>query len=186
MNQLLELSPLLAFFLIFKLFGIYWATGALMVACAIQLCVHRVRTGKYKNMHVITTLVVLVLGAATLWLHDKRFIQWKPTVLLALTAAAFFGSALIGGKPLARRLLEGVFQEPLALGGHAWNLINGLWTAWFAGLAVLNIYVARNFAENVCVNFKVFGITAAMMAFMVPQVIWLHGKIAPIRGEESS
>ena len=34
MNQLLEWSPLIVFFLVFKLFGIYWATGALMVACA--------------------------------------------------------------------------------------------------------------------------------------------------------
>ena len=47
---------------------------------------------------------------------------------------------------------------------------------WFAVLAIANIYIARNFAENVWVNFKVFGITVAMMAFMIPQVIWLNGK----------
>ena len=64
-------------------------------------------------MHVVTVAVVLVLGTATLLLHDKRFIQWKPTVLLALTAAAFLGSTVIGKKPLARRMLEGVFSEPL-------------------------------------------------------------------------
>jgi intracellular septation protein A len=44
MNQLLEWSPLLAFFIVFKLFGIYWATGALMVACVLLL-VHRTSTG---------------------------------------------------------------------------------------------------------------------------------------------
>ena len=51
---------------------------------------------------------------------------------------------------------------------------------WFALLAVANIYVARNFPDNVWVNFKVFGISAAMLVFMIPQVIWLHGKIKPV------
>jgi intracellular septation protein A len=57
-------------------------------------------------MHVITAVVVLVLGTATLLLHDKRFIQWKPTVLLGLTALAFLGSSVVGRQPLARRMLE--------------------------------------------------------------------------------
>ena len=55
-----------------------------MVACVLQLAIHRLRAGSFKTMHVITTCVVLVLGTATLPLHDQRFIQWKLTVLLAL------------------------------------------------------------------------------------------------------
>jgi intracellular septation protein len=176
MNQLLEWSPLIAFFVAFKLLGIYWATAALMIACILLLAVHRLRTGKYKTLHVVTTAVVLILGTATLLLHDKRFIQWKPTVLLALTSAAFLGSSVIGKQPLARRMLEGVFPEPLSVPARTWQAINGIWVAWFALLAVLNIYIARNFPENVWVNFKVFGITIAMMLFMVPQVLWLNGR----------
>lgn len=176
MNQLLEWSPLIAFFVVFKLLGIYWATAALMIACILLLAVHRLRTGKYKTLHVVTTAVVLILGTATLLLHDKRFIQWKPTVLLALTSAAFLGSSVIGKQPLARRMLESVFPEPLSVPARTWQAINGIWVAWFALLAVLNIYIARNFPENVWVNFKVFGITIAMMLFMVPQVLWLNGK----------
>jgi intracellular septation protein len=176
MSQLLEWSPLIVFFVAFKLLGIYWATAALMAACIVLLAVHRLRTGKTKTLHVITTAVVLILGTATLLLHDKRFIQWKPTVLLALTSAAFLGSAVIGRQPLARRALEGVFPEPLTVSARTWQAINGIWVAWFALLAVLNIYIARNYPENVWVNFKVFGISIAMMLFMVPQVLWLNGK----------
>jgi intracellular septation protein len=120
--------------------------------------------------------VILALGAATLLLHDKRFIQWKPTVLLALTALAFLGSTVIGKQPLARRMLESAFSEPLEISQRTWVLINSLWVGWFSLLAAANIYVARTFAESVWVNFKVFGITAAMLLFMIPQVIWLHGK----------
>ena len=48
-----------------------------------------------------------------------------------------------------------------------------------AVLAAANIYVAQNFPEGVWVKFKVFGITAAMLVFMIPQVIWLNGKVKP-------
>jgi intracellular septation protein len=176
MNQLLEFSPLIVFLIAFELLDIYWATAALMLACVLVLVIHRVRTGNFKMMHLITTVVVLALGAATLLLHDVRFIHWKPTVLMALTAAAFLGSMVIGKQPLVRRMLERVFDEPLAVSARAWLFINTLWAAWFLALAALNIYIASNFAERTWVHFKVYGITAATMLFMIPQVFWLSGK----------
>jgi intracellular septation protein len=179
MNQLLEWSPLAVFFVVFELFGIYWATAALMLVCTVVMFAHRMRAGRFKPMHVVTVLVLLVLGSATLLLHDKRFIQWKPTVLLALTAVAFLGSSVIGPRPLARRMLEGVFNEPLEISPRTWIVINLTWAAWFAALAAANIYVAQNYPEGVWVKFKVFGITAAMLVFMIPQVIWLNRKVKP-------
>ena len=183
MNQLLEWSPLLAFFVVFKLWGIYWATAALMLACVLQLIVHRLRTGKFKTMHVVTVAVLLVLGTATLLLHDHRFIQWKPTVLLGLGAVAFLGSMFIGKQPLARRMLEAAFKEPIEIPARSWLLINALWVGWLALLAAANIYVARNFAESTWVNFKVFGITLVLFVFMLPQVLWLSGKTKPAAAE---
>jgi intracellular septation protein len=166
MNQLLELSPLIVFLVAFEVLGIYWATAGLMAACVLLLLIHRLRTGKFKTMHIITTAVVLILGSATLLLHDVRFIQWKPTVLLGLTAAAFLGSMFVG-------------KQPLAVSSRTWLAINCLWAAWFALLAVINIYVARNFTESTWVHFKVYGITPATMVFMFPQVLWLSSKVKP-------
>jgi intracellular septation protein len=182
MNQLLELSPLIVFLVGFELLGIYWATAALMIACVLVMLIHRARTGKFKTMHIVTSAVVVILGSATLLLHDVRFIQWKPTVLLGLTAAAFLGSMVIGKQPLVRRMFEGVFDEPLAVSSRAWLVINGLWVGWFALLAVINIYVARNFSESTWVHFKVYGITPATMVFMFPQVLWLSSKAKPAQG----
>jgi len=179
MNTLLELSPLIAFFAVFELFGIYWASAALMVACVLVLVIHRRSTGKYRRMHVITAVVAVVLGGATLALHDARFIQWKPTVLLGVAALAFLGSSVIGERPLARRLLEDVFPEPLEVSAQAWLVLNALWAVWFALLAGLNLYVARNFSESTWVHFKFFGITAALFVFMIPQVFWLNGRTKP-------
>src|SRR5271168_5356044 len=127
MNQLLEFSPLIVFFAAFEFLDIYWATAALMVACVLVLVVHRLRSGKFKTMHIITVAVVVSLGAATLLFHDRRFIQWKPTVLLALTAAAFLGSMAVGKQPLVRRMFEAAFDEPLQISPRAWLLINTLW-----------------------------------------------------------
>jgi intracellular septation protein len=183
MNQLLEWLPLLVFFVVFKLAGLYWATASLMVTTVAQMSIHKLRTGRYKKMHIITAGVVLILGTATLLLHDKRFIQWKPTVLLGFAAVAFFVSTFFGRRPLARRMFESVFSEPLDLSRPMWIRINLAWTAWFAALAAANIYIARNFAESIWVNFKVFGITLAMLVFMVPQVIWLNGKTRPAQAE---
>ena len=177
MSQLLEWSPLIVFFVAFKVLDIYWATAALMAACVLLLIVHRMLTGKFKTMHLISAAVVVALGSATLLLHDKRFIQWKPTVLMGLTSIAFLGSMVIGKQPLVRRMLEALFDEPVKISARTWLLINAAWVAWFAILAVANIYVAGNFAESVWVNFKVFGISIATMVFLIPQVIWMHSKI---------
>ena len=186
MNQLLEFSPLIVFFVAFEFLDIYWATAALMIACVLLLLVHRLRTGKFKTMHIITAAVVVILGAATLLLHDRRFIQWKPTVLLALTAAAFLGSMLVGKQPLVRRMFEAAFDEPLHISPRTWLLINSMWAGCFALLAAANLYIARNFAESVWVKFKVFGITAATIVFLVPQVFWLASKIsAPAAGNRA-
>jgi intracellular septation protein len=185
MNQLLEWSPLIVFFVVFKLFGLYWATGALMLASVALLLVHRLRTGNFKALHIVTAAIILILGTATLLLHDRRFIQWKPTVLLGLAAVAFLVSGVLGKQPLARRMLEGVFKESLEVSPHAWGVINALWACWFAILAAANIYIARNFAEGVWVNYKVFGITLLMMLFMVPQVLWLSSKAKTTQTESA-
>ena len=183
--QLLEWSPLIAFFATYRLFDIYWATGALMIACTALMLVHRAVTGKFKTMHVITVVLVLLLGSATILLHDKRFIQWKLTVLFGLTALAFLGSTFIGKRPLARSMLESAFPEPLDVSPRAWQTLNYLWAVFFALVAVANLYVAWNFSENFWVNFKVWGVSGMMVVFMLPQAFWLSNKIKPAATEPS-
>ncbi len=179
MNTLLEWLPLAIFFAVFKAFGIYPATAALMVACVVLLLAHRWRTGKVKPMHAFTAATALVLGASTLAFHDERFIEWKPTVLLGIAAIAFLASARFAREPLARRLLQSAFTEELSVEPHVWRRINGLWVAWFALLAAANLYVAGHYPDAVWVNFKVFGLSIAMFLFLIPQVLWLASRAKP-------
>ena len=185
MLQLLEWSPLLIFGATYKFAGIYWATAALMIACTALMLIHRLRTGRFKPMHVITATVAILLGSATLLLHDKRFIEWKPTVLLGITSAAFLGSMLFGSRPLARRLLESVFDAPLEVSERTWYRINLLWVAFLAALAFVNIYIAWNFSESTWVTFKVYGIPGVFFVFMFPQALWLGTKLKPAAVESA-
>jgi intracellular septation protein len=185
MNLLLELSPLILFGAAYKLWGIYPATATLMAALVLVLIVHRLRTGKFKTMHVVTATVVVVLGSLTLFLHNARFIQWKPTVVCGIGAGAFLISMVMGKQTLVQRMFEGAFTEAMDVSRRAWLWINALWAGWFALLAVLNIYIAHHFAENTWVNFKLYGITPATMLFMIPQVLWLSSKIRPEANPEA-
>ena len=52
-------------------------------------------------------MLVLVFGGATLLLHNRLFIQWKPTVLFWLLSLAFIGSFWIGERTAHRAPARG-------------------------------------------------------------------------------
>ncbi len=106
MQFLFELAPVIAFFIAYKLGGIYVATATIMVAMAVMLAVDYLRTRRISTMHGLSAVLVFVFGAATLILHDKRFIQWKPTVFYWLVSVCLLGSMWIGKQPLLQRLAE--------------------------------------------------------------------------------
>ena len=54
-----------------------------------------------------------------------------------------------------------------------WGRLNLAWAVFFTLLGLLNLYVAFNYAESVWVQFKVFGLLALMVAFIVGQGILL-------------
>lgn len=185
MTTLLELAPLAAFFLAYQWQGLYVATAVLMVASLVLLFAHRLLYGNFKNVHVVTAVLVVVLGSATLLLHDKRFIQWKPTVLFGLFAAALLISGLIGKKPLIQRMFTAMMPDGFALSPRGWQGLNLLWAAWFALVAGANLYVAKVYSEQVWVNFHTYGVSLATLVFMLPQVFWMASKTSAVEAGQS-
>ncbi len=174
MQQLIDFFPLIAFFVSFKLGGIFTATAVFMAACAVQIAVHWWRTHTVKTLHWVTAALVLVLGSATLLLRDPRFIQWKLSVLMWLASGAFLVSQFVGAKPLVQRFLESALAEHLApVSDRIWARINLAWVAYFALVGALNLYVARHFSMDAWVNFKVVGVNVLLLLFILPQVFWL-------------
>ena len=172
MNALLEFSPLLAFIVAYYLRGIYVATGTLMVAMVALLAVDWLRTRRVPRMHLLSAALVLAFGTATLLLHDAQFIQWKPTIFMWLIAIAFLASAFVGREPLVQRFL-GAAAGDRGLPRATWLWLNSAWVVFYAVAGFANILVARNLSECAWVNFKVIGLTAATLVFVLVQAFWL-------------
>ena len=111
----------------------------------------------------------VVLGGATLLLHDKRFIMWKPTAVNWVFGLTFLGSQFIGEKNLVRRMMEHAISLPSAI----WIRLNLSWALFFFALGLANLYVAFNFAEDIWVKFKLFGMMGLTLIFVVGQSIYL-------------
>jgi len=115
--------------------------------------------------------LILVLGAMTLLLHDKRFIMWKPTVLYWIFAAAL----AIAPFAFNRNLVKALFAKmELQLPEPLWGRLNLVWILFLAAMGVLNLYVAYNFSESTWVNFKLFGTTGLTFLFFLGHVFVLQ------------
>ncbi|GAC1460211.1 MAG: septation protein A [Steroidobacteraceae bacterium] len=176
MQAVAEFAPLLAFILAYYLRGLYAATAVLMVAMLALLAFDWLRLKRVPPLHALSAVLVLIFGSATLLLHNKEFIQWKPTVFFWLASAAFLGSSWIGRQTLTQRFLGAALGERLAVSDAQWRRLNGWWTAFYAALGALNLIVAHYASERAWVNFKVFGLTLLTLAFVALQIVWLNNK----------
>ncbi|MDV7102953.1 septation protein A [Vibrio sp. TH_r3] len=160
MKQLIDFIPLIIFFALYKMYDIYVATGALIVATAVQIVLTYCIYKKVEKMQLVTFVIVAVFGGMTLFFHDDNFIKWKVTIVYALFALGLLITHLIG-KPV----IKGMLGKEITLPDTVWNKINWAWVAFFTICALVNIYVAFSLPLDVWVNFKVFGLLAATFGF---------------------
>jgi intracellular septation protein len=160
MKQLIDFIPLIVFFVLYKMQDIYVATGALIIATALQIILTYVLYKKFEKMQLITFVMVAVFGGMTIFLQDENFIKWKVTIVYAI-----FAIGLIVTQLMDKPLIKGMLGKEITLPEKVWNNINWAWVAYFAFCAVLNVYIAFSLPLDVWVNFKVFGLLAATLVF---------------------
>ncbi len=170
MKQFLDFLPLIVFFAFYKLYDIYVASGALIVATALALVFTWVKYRKVEKMTLITFLMVLVFGTLTLVFHNDLFIKWKVTVIYALFALALLISQWVLKKPLVQRMLD----KELTLPDKVWSNLNLAWAVFFLACGLANIYVAFWLPQSVWVNFKVFGLTVLTLVFTLLSGIYIY------------
>lgn len=161
---LIDLGPLLVFFGAYLAGGIYWATGALMVAMLVALAASRLIFGHVGPALIATTALVEGFGAMTLWLHDPSFIKMKPTIINLI-----FAVVLMGGLWWGKLFLKILLGEALRMTDDGWRLLTWRWVVFFVAMAVLNEIVWRNMSETTWASFKVFGILPLTMIFFALQ-----------------
>jgi intracellular septation protein len=169
---LLELGPLLVFFVTNWKAGIFWATGLFMAATTIALIVSYSRYRKVPVMPLISGVFVIGFGGLTLFLQDDLFIKVKPTIVNLL-----FASLLAAGLWFGRIFLKIVFESVFRLDDEGWRILTVRWIGFFILLAILNEVIWRSVSTDAWVNFKVFGIMPLTFAFSLAQLplIKRHG-----------
>ena len=145
------------------------ATLVVVLATLLQIVALKALRKPVDRMLWISAIVVTVLGAMTVWLNDPVFIQWKPTVLYWLMAGTLAGAKIGWNK----NLVQSVVGKQVGLPAHFWSPLLWAWTAFFALIGVLNIWVAYHWSMSSWATFKVFGITGLLLAFMVVQGVVL-------------
>lgn len=168
---LFDLFPLILFFVAYRFADIYVATAVAIAAAVLQILWIKLTGKPIETMHWVNFAVIVFFGGATLWLQNEAFIKWKPTVLYWL-----FGSVLLVSKYLmGRNLMQKLLGQKVSMPDSAWGKLNLSWALFFLVAGGLNLFVAFSglFTESEWVNFKVFGLMALLIVFVIAQSVWL-------------
>jgi intracellular septation protein len=144
--------------------GIFVATAVFMVAIVAALAISYALTRHLPTMALVSAVIVVVFGGATLIFQNETFIKMKPTIIYLLFAGTLFGG-LIFRKPL----LAMVFDQMFHLTEEGWRKLTMRWALFFLALAVLNEIVWRTQSTDTWVTFKVFGVMPLTFIFAALQ-----------------
>ena len=157
---LLELLPLIAFFLGYKFADMTTATYAIMGVTAFSICLQYFVYKRIPVLALITAGVVAVFGTLTLVLHNDTFIKMKPTMIYSI-----FALILIIGRQMGKNPLQHIFGQMFNLSPRGWRLLSWRWAIFFVGMAIANEVLWRHISEGAWVNFKVFGALPLTLLF---------------------
>lgn len=169
MKLLFDFFPILLFFVTYKLFGLYVATGTGVIASFIQVAIFRIKYNRFDKMQLISLAMITILGSATLYLQNPWFIKWKPTGIYWLASLVFFSSSFFKGTPLIKRMMG----NNINLKDIVWRRLNYGWALFFFLMGGLNLYIAYFFSTDIWVDFKLFGGIGLTIVFVFVQALWL-------------
>ncbi|OHC45611.1 MAG: Intracellular septation protein A [Rhodobacteraceae bacterium GWE1_64_9] len=188
----LEYGPILAFFIgyvrlkdqVFLINGTEYSGFLVVTAAFIPLMVICTGliwalTGKLSKMQLVTVVLVVVFGGLSVWLQDERFFKMKPTMIYL-----FFAAALGFGLMRGQSYLQSLMGEALPMRDAGWMILTKRIALFFLALAVANEAVWRLFSTDAWVNFKTFGLTAALFLFFLTQGRLLQTYGIPKEGQE--
>ncbi len=179
MKFLFDFFPTLIFFIIYKFFGIFPATYAIIIASIIQISVLWFKNKTIEPMHIILLVFMLIFGGLTIYFHDVHFLMWKVSLINWL-----IGSVMILSHFFKKNILQFFFDfagsqtnSPLEIPTRIMANLNLAWGVFFISMGILNWYIAFHFSLNTWVNFKVFGMIGLTLVFAVLQSIYLYRHI---------
>lgn len=181
LSFMLDFGPLLLFFLASKFGGsdadpkqgAIVGTATFMGAIIVAVIISKLKFGKISPMLKLTAALGVFFGALTIWFHDERFIQIKPTIIYA-----FFSALLLGGWVRGKAMLKYVLEQAYdGLSETGWLKLSLSWGVFFATLAVANEAIRAFVSFDTWLSLKVWGVTALTFLFAMANIPMLmrHG-----------
>ncbi len=149
------------------------ATTAFVIATVAAMIVSKTRLGHISPMLWISGGFVVVFGGLTVYFHDPRFIQMKPSFVYGMFAAVL-GFGLLTGRPLLQGLLGTAYP---GLTADGWRKLTRNWALFFLFMAALNETVWRTTNWDFWVGFKLWGAIPLTLLFAFANIPMLlrHG-----------
>ncbi len=174
----IDYGPLVVFFLAYKMRGVFTGTAVFMAAILVAVVISRWRLGRVSPMLWLSAILVVGFGALTIWFHDPKFIQLKPTIIYALLSGLLF-IGLAMGKPLLKYVLEAGYD---GLSDRGWTILSRNWAFFFLAMAAINEALRATLDFGTWLTVKVWGLTILSFAFALANVPILtkHGLGDPV------
>ena len=163
-KSLIEIIPLILFFIVNAKYGIIFATKTFVITTFIALIISYLYFKKISTLLLITTFLVLIFGGLTIFFKDPTFIKLKPTIVYFL-----FSLFLFLGLALKKNFLQIYLSNLIKINDTGWNILTKRWGIFFLLMALLNETIWRNFSTDFWVSFKVFGFLPLTIIFTLLQ-----------------
>ncbi|MDP9086218.1 MAG: septation protein IspZ [Pseudomonadota bacterium] len=170
---ILDLGPLLLFFVANAKFGVFTGTAIFIAAFVASLVVGFALTRKLTALQLFSGFLVIIMGGLTIWLHNEAFIKIKPTLYYSVVSALlWFG--LVTGRPLLKTVLGGAYPGLSQVG---WDKLTRNWAMFFLAMAIANEAVWRNTTTAQWIVYKLWIALPATFLFAIANVPMLlkHG-----------
>jgi intracellular septation protein len=163
--KLLEIVPLIIFFVLSKPYGIIVATGGLVVSSIIAFAILYFAKKKIEKSTIISLVLLIFFGLLTVIFNNPTFIKVKLSIVsLIFSAILFYG--FMSQKTFIKKML-GTESDKFGASQQQWRRLDFYWSIYFGLLAILNEIIWRNFSEEDWINFKVFGSTGLLFIFCI-------------------
>ena len=165
--KVLEFIPAVAFFIVYKFYGIVTATSVMVVLTLVSvIATVAINKKKPSNMMLFSLILVLITGSLTVFTSNADFIKMKPTFFYTICALVLFIGLLY-----KKFFIKSLFGSFMNLPDHKWRNISAQWIIFLILVAVGN-EIIRSFADNdLWVNYKVIFMPIAMTLFIIIQLI---------------
>lgn len=174
LENLLELGPSLAFFILYMLMkdetytvagrdysGFIAATVVFIPILFAAMGGLWYLKGRLSALHIFTMVMVVFFGGLTVWFNSEAFFQFKTTLVYGFIAT-LLGVGLLFGKSL----LQLVLDRFVPMKPEGWMKLTLRMAIGFAVLAAVNEFVWRTMSKDAWVYIETFGFPIALAVYM--------------------